>query len=153
MIDLKRKFEHRFQVAAPIEAVAEFHGDTRALRMLTPPPMLVQFNDVEPLGEGSRADFTLWAGPVPIRWVALHSNVVYLKGFEDTQVEGPYEHWHHKHHFVAVDAQTTLVIDEIEAQLGAGVLKGLVSRLMWWSLPAVFTYRGWRTRRALEFGI
>ncbi len=145
-----RTFEHRFRVAAPIEAVANFHSDTRALRILTPPPMLVRFNEVEPLAEGSRADFTLWAGPMPIRWVAVHSNVVRLEGFEDTQEQGPYDYWHHKHKFIALDDKSTAVVDEIEARFGKGILNGLVSRFMWLTLPLLFAYRGWRTKRELE---
>ena len=56
------RFEHCFEVNAPLEAVAEFHRDARALRRLTPPPMWAQFHRVEPLGEGSKAEFTLWLG-------------------------------------------------------------------------------------------
>ena len=44
-------FKHEFQVDAPVEKVAEFHSSTLALKRLTPPPMFVQFNQIEPLGE------------------------------------------------------------------------------------------------------
>lgn len=145
---MKRTYKHRFGVAAPIESVANFHSDTRALRMLTPMP--VQFNMVEPLSEGSRADFTMWAGPIPIRWVALHSNVSQLHGFEDSQERGPFEFWHHKHTFMAIDDHFSEVIDEIESQFGKGFVNGLISRLMWWSLPLLFSFRGWHTKRELE---
>ena len=145
---MMRRFEHRFRVRAPIEAVSNFHSDTRDLRKLTPMP--VQFHEVEPLAEGSRADFTLWAGPVPIRWVAVHSNVEPLNGFEDSQEQGPFEHWHHKHRFVAIDNLNTEIVDEIEAQPGRGLLNELVSRIMWASLPLLFAYRGWKTKIGLE---
>jgi len=139
------KYEHRFTVEAPLTAVAEFHKDTSALRLLSPPPMVVQFNNVEPLEEGSVADFTMWLGPLPIRWVALHSEVDPLHGFVDTQQSGPFRSWRHQHQFRAVNENRTEVIDTIEAEYGS-----LVSRFMWANLPVLFGYRGWRTRRELE---
>jgi ligand-binding SRPBCC domain-containing protein len=124
--------------------VAEFHNDTSALRRLSPPPMIVQFNDVEPLAEGSVADFTMWLGPVPIRWVAVHSEVS-SAGFVDTQQKGPFKAWRHQHQFHALDEHTTEVIDTIDAEYG-----NLISRFMWLNLPVLFAYRGWRTRQTLE---
>jgi hypothetical protein len=44
---------------------------------------------MEPLAEGSISDFTLWFGPLPIRWTARHSHIDPLHGFTDTQVRGP----------------------------------------------------------------
>jgi len=57
----------RFAVRASLEAVALFHADPRALRRLAPSPMQVQ--RLDPKG-GSVSEFTMWAGPVPIRWRA-----------------------------------------------------------------------------------
>jgi len=117
------------------------------LKVLTPPPIFVQLHEVEALAEGSLADFTLWLGPVPVRWTARHSNVDPLRGFTDTQVYGPFEHWVHRHTFEPVAAQVTDVVDEIQARFGQGLLRGLLSRIMWWGLPLLFAYRGWATQR------
>lgn len=145
-----KSFKHRFQVRASLTRVAEFHHDTRALKQLTPPPLIVQFKDLQPLGEGSIADFTMWFGPLPIHWVAVHSEVDPLTGFTDTQITGPFDQWIHRHSFVALDEQLTEVNDHIEAQPGKGLLRGLASRFMWFNLPLLFAYRAWRTKRALE---
>ena len=139
------RYKHRFTVKAPLSAVAKFHKDTRALRNLTPPPMAVKFNNVEPLGEGSVADFTLKFGPISVRWLAIHSEVTEQNGFVDTQQEGPFQSWRHHHKFSAIDEQTTEVIDEIEAEYG-----NAISRLMWLNLPVLFAYRARQTRKALE---
>ena len=77
-------FDYAFTVRAPLARVAEFHRDTRALQRLSPPPMFVQLHRLEPLAEGSVAEFTLWLGPLPLRWRAVHSNVDPLGGFTDT---------------------------------------------------------------------
>lgn len=54
-----RLYSHRFQVQAPLEAVAELHRDSRALKQLTQPPLFISFNNVESLAEGSVADFIM----------------------------------------------------------------------------------------------
>jgi ligand-binding SRPBCC domain-containing protein len=143
-------FEHHFVVAAPLSAVAAFHQDSRALRLLTPPPILVQFQRIEPLAEGSIAEFTLWAGPLPIRWQARHDQVDPQRGFRDIQVRGPFASWTHEHRFEVVDASHTAVIDRVTAQPSRHPGWGLISRMMWLNLPLLFAYRGWRTRKALE---
>ena len=42
-------FDFQFTVEAPLQAVATFHSDTRALKDLTPPPIITQIHRVEPL--------------------------------------------------------------------------------------------------------
>jgi ligand-binding SRPBCC domain-containing protein len=145
-----KSFTHRFQVRAPLARVAQFHQDTRALKQLTPPPLIVKFNNLQPLGEGSIADFTMWFGPLPIHWVAKHYEVDPLSGFTDSQVTGPFDLWIHRHSFIALDENLTEVHDHIEAQTGKGFVRGLVSSFMWFNLPVLFAYRAWRTKRSLE---
>ncbi len=139
------KYRHSFKVKAPLAVVADFHKDTRALQLLTPPPLSVQFNSVEPLAEDSVADFSMGIGPISLRWVAVHSEVTEQNGFVDTQKQGPFRSWHHHHQFRALDDETTEVTDEIEAEYG-----NLLSRIMWINLPLLFGYRAWRTKAALK---
>jgi ligand-binding SRPBCC domain-containing protein len=145
-----RQFRHEFQVNAPIERVAEFHSSTEALKLLTPPPLFVKFNLIEPMGEGSRADFTLWFGPIPIHWIANHTDVHPTDGFTDTQVEGPFQTWIHRHTFTQMTTDMTKIIDEIEGQPSDHLFSGIVSRFMWLTLPILFSYRAQQTRRAVE---
>ena len=145
-----RHYRHEFLVNAPIEKVAEFHSSTMALKILTPPPLFVKFNHLEPMGEGSRADFTMWFGPIPIHWVAVHSAVDPIEGFTDTQVEGPFKTWIHRHTFNRLSDDTTLIIDEFKGQLSDHLIRGVVSRFMWLTLPILFSYRARQTRLAVE---
>lgn len=145
-----KQYAHRFKVQAPLEAVADFHSDSRALKQLTPPPLFVSFNKVEPLAEGSVADFTMWFGPLPIHWVATHSEVDPMQGFTDTQTSGPFEVWKHRHSFESIDENTTYIMDQVQGQPSNHLLWGLVSRFMWLTLPILFAYRSRRTRKALE---
>ena len=143
-------FKHEFRVNAPVETVAEFHSNTKALKLLTPPPLMVQFNRVEPLAEGSVADFTIWLGLIPIRWMAVHSDVDPLMGFIDTQLEGPFKLWKHKHNFVETGPESTVVRDEIQAEFSWHPYKKVIGRVMWANLPILFVYRKRRTRQELE---
>ena len=145
-----RHYSHRFKVLAPLESVAEFHRDSRALKQLTPPPLFVSFNTVEPLAEGSVVDFTMWLGPLPIHWVATHSEVDPIQGFTDSQTTGPYEVWIHCHSFESVDENATNVIDQVQAKTSNNPFWGIISNFMWLTLPVLFAYRSWQTRRTLE---
>ena len=65
------KYAHRFRVEAPLAAVAEFHSRSASMPAITPPPMIVRVHAAPAvLAEGDTMDFTLWAGPIPVRWVA-----------------------------------------------------------------------------------
>lgn len=142
-------YRHKFMVPAPLARVEAFHQDSRALKRLTPPPVITQMHRVEPLAEGSIAEFTLWMGPIPIRWRARHELLADESGFVDIQESGPYSYWKHQHMFVQLDGNQTEVRDEITAKFGHGLWKGVISRLMWISLPILFTFRGYVTRRII----
>ena len=101
-------FEFRFTVSAPVEAVSAFHFQPGILKKLTPPLMIMQVHKFEPLAEGSIGEFTMWMGPIPVRWKAVHSDVS-PAGFTDTQEAGPMKFWKHTHRFKAIDGSTTEV--------------------------------------------
>lgn len=139
-------FDFRFTVPAAPSAVREFHRDTSALRRLTPPPVLVQFHNIEPLAEGSTSEFTLWIGPLPIRWTAVHRDVTDA-GFTDIQAKGPAKKWEHTHSFVPLSDRETEIHEHIEYEHQRGFW-GLVTRLLFArpNLWGMFTYRKWITR-------
>ena len=121
-------FHYEFEVAAPVEAVAAFHHDTRALRRLT--PAYVQLHRVDPLADGSISEFTVWFGPIPIRWRALHRDVG-PNGFTDIQDAGPLDSWTHTHRFESSGAGSTRVTEHIELRIPAGVARIAGSSLLW----------------------
>ncbi|MBX3424293.1 MAG: hypothetical protein KF688_01315 [Pirellulales bacterium] len=143
-------FDYRFTVNAPLKAVGEFHRDTSALKTLTPPPTLVQLHDVEPLGEGSTSRFTLWVGPLPLRWTAVHRGVS-DRGFTDVQTEGPALKWEHTHTFTPVSDSVTEIHEHIVYAHRSGFW-GFVTRLLFArpNLRLMFAYRKLATRRSLR---
>ena len=139
-------FDYSFTVPAPLEAVRDFHHDTSALKRLTPPPTIVQLHSIEPLGEGSVSKFTLWVGPLPLHWTAVHRNVS-PSGFTDIQAEGPAAKWEHTHTFTAVSPTVTRINEHIEYEHKRG-LWGIVTRLLFSkpNLSFMFTFRKLATR-------
>lgn len=143
-------FDYTFTVDAPQEAVVAFHHDTSVLKILTPPPIFVQLHSFEPLADGSKAEFTLWFGPFPIRWQVIHTEVN-EHGFTDTQVVGPLKSWQHRHHFTALSSNVTEVEEHIEYEYRDGI-KGLINRIMYSkaSLYLLFTARKIITRKNIS---
>jgi len=144
-------FSSSFVVRAPLEAVAGFHEDPRAVIRLTPPPTLIRVHRMDPLSEGSVSEFTMWVGPIPIRWRAIHSSIKRLKGFTDTQELGPMARWIHRHSYRALDDGQTEVTDKIWYEHPTG-WRGILTRSLFSTLPlkALFAYRAIATRRALR---
>lgn len=105
----------------------------------------------ERLASGDEMHFTLWAGPVPLRWVAAIEDASPV-GFTDRQLSGPFAAWQHRHSFLRISDSETDVVDEVEAELSRHLFWRLAGALMWAGMPVLFAYRGWRTRRLLEAG-
>jgi ligand-binding SRPBCC domain-containing protein len=143
-------FDYRFRVAAPVSAVSAFHFEPGILKQLTPPLMIMQVHQFDPLSDGSIGHFTMWMGPIPVRWKARHSGVS-PTGFTDTQIEGPMKSWVHTHRFNSISETETEVHEHIEYEHDSG-LRGLWSRLLFPlpALHALFRIRAWITRRELR---
>ena len=143
-------FDYKFTVNASLRAVCDFHSDTSALKRLTPPPTIVQLHEIEPLGEGSVSRFTLWVGPLPLRWRAVHRGVS-ERGFTDVQAEGPARKWEHTHTFIPVSADVTEIQEHIEFEHKPGFW-GAVTRTLFArpNLLLMFAFRKQATRRYLR---
>ena len=137
----------RYQVNAPLEAVSFFHHDTRALIKLTPPPVIVRMQRIEPLANSSQSEFTLWFGPLPVRWLAIHTQVDPENGFIDTQARGPMKSWVHTHHWQRVSPDVTLMEERIEFEHLPGSA-GIVTRLLFAQvmIKLMLQYRKWIIR-------
>ena len=143
-------YRHRFLVRAPLASVSEFHSRAESMAAITPPPIIIRMKPAPAtLAEGDVMDFTMWLGPFPIRWLARIQDVS-ATGFTDRQLEGPFAEWVHRHIFVAVDEQTSVILDEVNLRLRSHPIWWLVGMAMWLGLPLLFAYRAWKTRRMLQ---
>lgn len=143
-------FDFQFNVNASLDAVRDFHHDTSALKVLTPPPTIVQLHELQPLAEGSVSRFTLWVGLLPLHWTAVHKDVG-DSGFTDVQAEGPAKKWEHTHTFVPLSETVTQVREHIEYEHKTGFW-GVVTRVLFAkpNLYFMFTYRMLATRFCLR---
>jgi len=129
-------------IDAPLEVVWNFHERPDILERLTPPWQPVQVVRREGgLGVGAISEFRLFVGPIPLRWVAIHTECEPYSIFTDKQHEGPMAYWVHRHQF-SPEAGKTRLTDRIEYGLPGG---WLVERLLgWWvdaQLEQLFSYR------------
>jgi ligand-binding SRPBCC domain-containing protein len=146
------RFLYRFNVQATLASVSDFHRHPSSLSAITPPPAIIRIHKApQELGEGDEMDFTIWLGPLPIRWAARIEGVS-SGGFMDRQVSGPFKEWEHRHSFVKIDDRTTQVQDRIRARLRPHLFWGPVGLGMWLSLPLMFAYRARQTRNLLGKG-
>jgi ligand-binding SRPBCC domain-containing protein len=146
------RYRHVFRVRAPLADVARFHANAASLKAITPPLIPIRLHSAaRQMGDGDEMDFTMWMGPLPVRWVARVEDISSV-GFLDRQIHGPFSSWLHRHSFAAVDETTTEIIDEVEARLKPHALWGPIGAAMWIGLPLLFGFRAWKTRRLLEGG-
>lgn len=147
----RRVFEKRSVFKTTLDKMNAFHQDRAALSKLTPPPIFIQLhNDGRTSLTAGDLDFTLWFGPLPIRWLARHEEMPGKAGFAEWQVNGPLKYWRHEHIFEPVEGGVALY-DRVTLEHAPG-FKGLMTRLMFDGLPLkfLFFYRHLRTRRAVE---
>ena len=141
-------FDFKFKVKAPVKKVIEFHEGTATLKTLT--PAYVKIHEMEPLADGSISRFTVWFGPLPIKWTARHSDVG-PTGFTDTHIDGPMKSWAHTHKFTAINAATTQVTERVEYE-HQPLPKGVITRIIFSkpSMYGLFTYRMIQTKRKAQ---
>lgn len=93
--------------------------------------------------------FTMWLLLLPVHWVSRIENVS-PTGFTDRQIRGPFKTWKHEHTFIELSAELVEIKDEVQATLSSNPIWWLVGAGMWLSMPILFAYRGWKTRRMLK---
>jgi ligand-binding SRPBCC domain-containing protein len=78
------------------------------------------------------------------RWVAKISAFRWNEFFEDVQLQGPFNSWHHRHELVPEvreDKQGTLVIDKVAYAFGLGPLDLLIEALVSKQIEKIFAHR------------
>jgi len=141
-------FTYSSVIPTTMDAMVTFHTSKDAFKKLNMPPIIPQIHrdTREGLTKGTM-EFTLWMGPIPIRWKAVHEPGPTPTSFVDVQTRGPMTHWRHTHTFEETPEGIRLT-DQIELEHPKG-LSGIFTRMLFGRLPLeiFFTYRHWVTRR------
>ncbi|NCJ06859.1 cyclase [Synechococcales cyanobacterium C] len=144
-------FQKSSLIYAPVKTVWQFHERSDILQLLTPPWQPVQIvRRTGGLGVGALSEFRIWLGPIPVQWVAVHTECVPYQHFVDEQQSGPMAYWRHRHQFEAQGSHTQLT-DTIAFALPGG--KTPEALMGWWinsRLEEMFQYRHRVTRNQCQ---
>lgn len=148
------EFVKESRIAAPPAVVFAFYESPGALLRLTPPwervEVLAGGKSIRP---GERVVLKTWAGPVPVRWVAEHTEYEPGRLFADRQVEGPFARWYHRHRFLDDGAGGTILRDEVDYEPPLGLVgRWMGGGFLEQKLEKVFDFRHETTRRIVASG-
>lgn len=128
--------------------VFSFFADAGNLERMTPPWLGFRIRTALPisLGPGTRIDYSLRLGPVPVRWRTRIDFWEPEKRFVDLQEHGPYARWVHLHEFTPMGGGV-LMRDLVSYALPFGALGALAHAALVRALLArIFDYRFARAR-------
>ncbi|HEY9800118.1 MAG TPA: SRPBCC family protein [Leptolyngbyaceae cyanobacterium] len=144
-------FQHSSLINASPEVVWKFHERPDILQLLTPPWQPVRVVRREGgLEVGAITEFKLFLGPVPLTWLARHTECDKYRLFTDTQISGPFEYWIHRHRFEPENGQTRLTDDISYIMPGGETIEFVSGWLVQAQLEAMFRYRHFVTKRECE---
>ena len=145
------QFQHSSIINASPEVVWRFHERQDILQLLNPPWQPVQVVRREGgLDVGAITEFRLFLGPLPLTWLARHTECERYRLFIDEQISGPFESWVHKHQFELENGKTKLT-DVISFSMpGGGTVEFVSGWLVQVQLEAMFRYRHYVTKRECE---
>jgi ligand-binding SRPBCC domain-containing protein len=146
-----KTFEHSSVMDTTVEKLVDFHAAPEAFSKLNMPGTFAQIHrrDLPTMTEGE-VEFTLWLGPIPVRWHARHEPSVNEHSFADNQLSGPMDYWRHEH-IIEPEGANVRLTDRITLSHKDG-FAGFLTRLLFDGLPLkiLFMYRHWVTRRDVE---
>ncbi|RXK88361.1 cyclase [Chlorobaculum sp. 24CR] len=133
------------RLPVPIDVAWDFFSQPDNLARITPPEMFLRVDGGstgKPISEGMQLSYTLYPFMmIPVRWTTEIMRVSRPDFFEDRQLEGPYELWHHTHRFREIEGGTEMT-DIVEYALPFDMLGEVVEALIVGRrLDEVFEYR------------
>lgn len=136
-----------------IDEAWDFFSIPSNLARITPPEMMFRVTEgsgEKPIHEGMILTYILYPFMmIPVQWTTEIMRVSKPDFFEDRQLEGPYEHWHHRHEFRAIEGGVEMT-DTVGYRLPMDGFGDLVDTLIVGRrLDEVFEYRRRRTGEIL----
>ena len=139
-------FQRTVKLPASPARVFDWHSRVAAFDRLVPPWLRISILErPEALLDDTRLSFRIHQGPLSLRWVARHEEVVEGEKFVDVQEKGPFSYWRHEHLFEPTP-DGCLLRDVIRYRLPMGWAGALVAgRRVRADLEAMFAYRHFTT--------
>lgn len=131
------------EIAKPIAEVFDFFADAGNLERITPPELNFHIVTPQPIDirQGALIDYNLKLRGFPVSWRTEISEWNPPHSFVDRQLKGPYTQWIHRHTFTQLDANRTLIEDEVKYRLPLEPLGDLAHFLIRRELDYIFDYR------------
>lgn len=131
------------EIAKPIAEVFDFFADAGNLERITPPELNFHIVTPQPIDirQGALIDYNLKLRGFPVSWRTEISEWNPPHSFVDRQLKGPYTQWIHRHTFIELDANRTLIEDEVKYRLPLEPLGDLAHFLIRRELDYIFDYR------------
>jgi len=103
----------------PRSEVFDFFSKAENLEKITPPDLGFHIVTPQPIemSEGSLIEYRISLHGIPMSWKTLISKWDPPNEFVDEQLSGPYKQWIHRHTFIELDPNTTLIEDEVRYRL------------------------------------
>ncbi|MBI2686175.1 MAG: SRPBCC family protein [Acidobacteria bacterium] len=134
------QFVHETRYPFTADQLFAFHERPDALNLLLPPWQRVRvISRTGGLAKGARVEFRIYIGPIPITWIAVHTEYKRNEIFVDEQQKGPFAYWRHAHIFIPNGAGCVLR-DEIAYSLPLG-LTPILGWILNRPLRRMFDYR------------
>ena len=140
--DFVVNFEHETRIDAPRNVVWEWHTRRGAFARLSPPwEKMESISEPIDLSPGGRRTIKMQVGPINMKWVAEHTDLIEGELFSDRMVRGPFKRWWHTHRLSEEDG-VTIIRDEVSYDLPFGFIGRLFgSRYVRKMITNLFTSR------------
>ena len=146
-------FESSIDIDAPIEAVYEFHRDTRnAARIASEGQEFVAIIGEFPLDQGDEVELHVKMPPLPgvQVWRVRITELVEPTLVVDEMLKGPFAQFRHEHRFARNASGGTTLTDHVEWKLPGGIAAKAIEPIAKAQLEKSFTQRQAATKRILE---
>lgn len=146
-------FESSIDIDAPIEAVYEFHRDTRnAARIASDGQEFLKIIGDFPLDQGDEVELHVKMAPLPgtqvwrVRITELAAPTLVV----DELIKGPFAQFRHEHRFAPNGSGGTTLTDHVEWKLPGGFAAKAIEPIAKSQLEKSFAQRQAATKRILE---
>ena len=139
---MDERYVARSPMPVPARALFDWHARPGAFERLSPPFERMEVLERSGgLAPGARTVLRLHLGPVPRKWIAVHTALEDGRSFTDRQESGPFARWEQVHRMIPDGEARSVLEDEVRYALPLGPVGRLGSGLARERLEALFAYR------------
>lgn len=139
-------------IAAPIEAVFDFHTDTDNLGLISPPWMKSKLIRESGSGEGKMLELQVMQYNIfPSKWIVKIEEFDRPFRITDLMISGPMKYFRHSRTFSQPCASLTQMVDHLEYEVPFGFIGKIADNIsIKKMMEQMFEYRHQKTKEILE---